>query len=209
MKIEPGTMIKYFPEEVEVGSFGIKHITLTEEDVKRKQLWAAFNLYQYREVRGLKPGTYVKLVGKGHGLMMSDTHMEIDTNWEFIKRAHGDVLIAGLGLGIIVLSVQDKPEVGHITVVEKYPEVAELILDRVPINMDKFSLIIADIFDISFPKERKFDVIYFDIWDDVCADNNKEMVKLHRKFWRYLDRGNPHRWMSSWRKDDVRRLAYA
>ena len=41
---------------------------------------------------------------------MSNTYMERWTNMNFCDYAHGDVLIGGLGIGLIILAIQDNPE---------------------------------------------------------------------------------------------------
>ena len=73
-------------------------------------------------ISGISPGTYVRLLHKG-SCVMSNTSMEKRTNADFCIHAHGDVLIGGLGIGMIVLAIQDKPEVKSITVIEKNQEV--------------------------------------------------------------------------------------
>ena len=45
-------------------------------------------------------------------------------SWLFVEMdfccyAHGDMLIGGLGIGMIILAIQDNPEVKSITVIEK------------------------------------------------------------------------------------------
>mgnify|MGYP000786328328 FL=1 len=42
---------------------------------------------------------------------MSDTPMEKETNRDFVHNAHGNVLIGGLGIGLIILAIQNKEDV--------------------------------------------------------------------------------------------------
>ena len=74
------------------------------------------NLYAFKN--GIAPGNYVRLCHNGQ-IVMSNTHMERWTNMNFCDYAHGDVLIGGLGIGLIILAIQDNPEVHSITVIEK------------------------------------------------------------------------------------------
>ena len=67
-------------------------------------------------IQGVTPGTYVKLSHNGE-CVMSDTSMEKRTNMDFCCNAYGDVLVGGLGIGMIILAIQDKPEVKSITVI--------------------------------------------------------------------------------------------
>ena len=74
-------------------------------------------------------GQYVKL-SVNNILMMSDTDMEKRTNYEFISNAKGDVMIAGLGIGLILHNLEKKVKTGEvksITVYEKYQDVIDLI----------------------------------------------------------------------------------
>ena len=112
---------------------------------------------------GIKPGTYARLTDKEtHQCVMSNTRMEQVTNREFVMNAHGKVLIGGLGIGMILLAIQDKPEVDSILVVEKYQEVIDLIKDQLPLN-NKVTVIQGDIFEYE-PKD-KYNTIYLDIWN--------------------------------------------
>ena len=76
------------------------------------------------------PGTYAALLVKtdsGHSeCMMGDLGYERATCLEVVRRAHGNVLIAGLGLGMILHPILDKSDVSRVTVVEKYQDVVDL-----------------------------------------------------------------------------------
>jgi spermidine synthase len=150
----------------------------------------------------VSPGTYVHLY-VGRHLMMSDTRMEKDSNKEVVCRAHGDVFIAGLGIGLILAPILANPEVTSVTVVEKYHEVVELVepaIRKLP-GGEKLKVIEADILEWTPPKGQKWDVIYFDIWPDICTDNLEEMTTLHRRFAR---RKNPGGWIESWQRKRLR-----
>lgn len=205
--IKPGTMIKYFPKEIKSAhkNFMVEHTVMDEDFVRREQMRASFTPGGAYEVYDLEPGTYVKLVGKENGIMMSDTPMEIRTNREFIEEAHGDVLIAGLGMGLVVLSIQDKPEVKRVVVVEKYHELADFILSQIPYNTKVF-VYVDDIFSFELNAGTKFDTIYFDIWDEISGDNYPQTKVLHKRFRKYLNKdSNLHWWMDSWRRADFKR----
>lgn len=181
--------------------FKITHHELTEEEVKFHKLRDLINFR--RDSDGQEPGTIVHLLNKHGTVMMSDTEMERRSNKFFLWEANGDVLIGGLGLGMVVLAVQVKEEVRSITVVEIHQEVIDLVVPQLPLN-DNVSVICGDILEWYPPKGVKYDTIYFDIWNSVCADNYEEMKKLHRRFARRLNRENPNCWMSCWRLDDVK-----
>jgi len=206
--IKPGTMIKYFPKEIKSanGNFEIGHTVMDEDFIKREKLRGAFGGWEsYAETHDLEPGTYIKLVGKGHGIMMSDTPMEIRTNREFIEEAHGDVLIAGLGMGLVLLSIQRRKEVETITVLEKSRELVDFIVPHLPLT-HKIEIRFGDIFEWLPNDGEVFDTIYFDIWDEIDGDNYPETKVLHKRFRKYLNKdSNLHWWMDSWRREDFRR----
>ena len=153
---------------------------------------------------GLIPGKeYIKLTYRGN-VLMSNTPMEERTNFEFIKKAHGDILIGGLGIGLIVMAIQDKQDVESITVVEKASEVIQL-LSSLPYN-DKVTVVEGDVF--SWKPERKYDTIYIDIWPYVNEDvYEKEMVPLKRRYQRYLKpkEESPNRFLRCWAEYEARR----
>lgn len=182
--------------------FSISYITATEDDVKACQLRDA--IHGRGEYFGFKTGTYIRLLRKPSFFnqpIMSDTFMEKETQMEVLENAHGDVLIAGLGIGMVLLAVQSLPSVSSVIVVEKEQEIIDLVKPQLPLKK-KVSVVCGDIF--SFETSAKFDTIYFDIWDNICGDNWDAMKRLHRRFRSKLKKGG---WMSSWRKADVQDLA--
>lgn len=152
-----------------------------------------FNIRQGNSLGYTYPGTYVKLLVNNQ-LMMSDTSLERKTNIDFVRKAEGRVLIAGLGVGLILKAILDKPEVSEVWVIEKYQDVIDLVAER--FRHPKLMVICADIFEFNLPKTQKFDTIYFDIWPDICTDNLKEMSVLHRKFAK--NKANKSSFMESW-----------
>lgn len=190
---------------VEGKEFKIVRRELTEEDIKYFQLRDIIN--RRRESIGQEPGTIVQLLDKDGEIIMTDTEMERRTNSYFLWQANGNVLIGGLGLGMILLAAQAKEEVNSITVIEIHQEIIDLVAPQLPLN-GKVNVICGDVFKWYPPKGVRYDIIYFDIWDAMCEDNYEEMKKLHRRFARRLRRENPNCWMSSWRHKETKDLVY-
>ena len=172
-----------------------------------------FNLRAVRDGGGtfaVDPGDYVKLIVDGQ-LMMSDTQMEQRTNYSFMHAAHGDIMIAGLGLGLIIYNLRPKIDNGlvkSITVYEKYQDVIDLVEPTIRKQLPdgfNFKVIQADILEYQPPKTEKYDTIYFDIWPDISADNHDDMVLLHNR-WKSHKRDKAS-WMDSWMKLMVYRMA--
>ena len=86
---------------------GVARISIFNVDEKGAK---SFNLRQMlagNSVGFINPGNYVRLHVDGE-LMMSDTPFERRTNEEFVRKASGKVMIAGLGIGMILNALRDK-----------------------------------------------------------------------------------------------------
>lgn len=194
-----GTINERIPEGL-LGNAQITHFEISPEDATRAKLYNFYN----GEYSGLKTGKYMKLIVDNE-IMMSNTQMEQRTNMDFIIRANGKVLIAGLGIGMILEPLFVKDSVNEIIVVEKNRNVISLVTPYIKHN--KLKIVEADIFNYTPENGVKFDTIYFDIWPNITADNWPEMKTLERKFRKYLNKDNPNYYMDCWRKYDIKRLA--
>ena len=146
-------------------------------------------------MRGIRTYSGRACVLKVNGrTMMSDTNHERATNCEVVRQARGDMLIGGLGLGMILHPIMAKPEVRHVTVIEQSQDVIDLVSPTLP-RRDDITIIVADLMEWKPPRGMTWDVIYFDIWPDICIDNLGEIATLHRRFGR---RKRPGGWMDSW-----------
>lgn len=148
---------------------------------------------------GIIPGTYIRLTHNGE-CVMSDTNMEKNTNRKFCSKAHGDIIIGGLGIGMIIMAIQDKPEVKSITVIEKNQEVIDLVASQLDFN-EKVNIICADVFEWKPERGVKYDMAYMDIWNWINQDvYKKEMQPLKRKYARFLKSKdiNPNRFKECW-----------
>lgn len=174
--------------------------TITDEEAKFYNLRAVFREGGFTRV---EPGDYVKLIVDGK-LMMSDTPMERRTNREFLENAKGDVMIAGLGIGLILHNLREKVKAGivtSITVYEKYRDVASLVC---PHYRDlPLKVLEADILTYKPRKDEKYDTIYFDIWPDINTDNLKDIKLLHN---RWKNHKRPGGWMDSWVKSKLQSM---
>ena len=121
-------------------------------------------------------------VGKTHRLgdthlyhgevsIMSDRLQEFQEAEKFLAAAHGDVLCAGLGLGVLHQALMSNDKVKSVTVVEKYQDVIDLVWDHCARD-DRFRLIHADIYDDWFAKDDLFDVGWFDSWTSETGESD-------------------------------------
>lgn len=189
------SVIDYIPEG-QSGNVKIEHFEVTKEASSFTRMRAIFNRSEY-----VPEGKYARLVIDG-SVVMSDTDMEKRSNSHVIRNAHGNVLIAGLGLGMIILPLLEKPEVETITVIEKNQDVIKLVYPY--LKSEKLRVINADIFEWKPDKTVKYDSIYFDIWTFITTESLPEIKKLHNKFKNKLNREDVNCWMDSWQYGELK-----
>lgn len=195
-----GKMHELIPEN-KVGDFEIKYKIATKENVAFEKMRSAihgdYGGYGYHD---FEPGTYTTL-RHYNSTIMSDTPMEVRTCDDVVENANGNVLIVGLGLGIVLLKIQQLKTIYSITLIEKHHEVIDLVAKYLPLK-PFIKIVEEDIFDWLPKRNSKFDTIYFDIWSDICGDNYKQMKELHQKFRKFLNKkSNSSSWMGSWSCD--------
>lgn len=193
-------MTKLIPAS-EKGVAKVEHFQVSKREYEMSLLRATVTRGR---VEPVPEGTYAKLVVNGT-LMMSDTPMEQSTNRSFVLGARGKVLIAGLGLGMILVPLLRNPKVESILVLEKEADVIDLISPvYLPTHEAKLKIVHGDAFTHKVEADWKFDSIYLDIWPNILESNHAEIQRLKRKYRRCLDAEGK---IQAWRETDVRRLA--
>lgn len=176
----------------ECGNVKIETFEITEEDAK------SANMRYFSRNDRVYAGTYKKLVIRNE-VVMSNTHMERITNTEFVKKAKGNILINGLGLGMVLEKLLEKHEkegcIEHITVIEKNPIVIELVGSHYADN-PMITIIEADALEYKPPVGMKYGAVWHDIWTFITSDNLEDMKKLHRKYGRRTE------WQGSWARSE-------
>ena len=171
------------------GDWSIKIFEISKEDAKFQNMRASFSSGPQAYYI---PGIYKKLCRNGK-VIMSNTRDEIQDHMHFIRKARGNVLINGLGLGVCLKAVLEKPEVESVTVIEKSQDVIDLVS---PYFDDlRLTIIHADALEYKPSRGERYDCVWHDIWDDICLDNLETMAMLHRKYGRRCD------WQDSWKRD--------
>jgi len=203
--------------EMESANYSIQKFTVSEKYAK------SFNLRALISFTGggrtIEPGTYTRLrYQKQYNPLMSDTTAESQDHVEFIRRAKGNILITGLGLGFVLdaclfktqreplpcyyISPREErnikrrkptPIVQHATVIEIDQELIDLVMPyyhkKYP---NRITVICADALNYKFTNGVKFDAAWHDIWPSICGDNLPDMKRLHRKYGRRTE------WQGSW-----------
>ncbi len=186
------------------GELGKAKVDFFQVSVENSQMSAIRAMASGRAEDIIPEGTYARL-RVGGTIMMTDTPMEQKTNQELLQRAHGRVLIAGLGLGMVLVPLLAKKEVTSILVVEKSADVLALVGPAFAKAIDEERLFFLndDIHELDLGDSLLFDTIYFDIWPELSTDDLSEMEVLERKFRMNFNPDNPNAWMSSWRRDEL------
>lgn len=183
----------------ESGEWRIEKFKVEEEDVKRQEMRASFHPGEWGRI--VPVGEYTRLM-HGDVLVMSDTPAEIMDHLDVIREAKGRVLLNGLGLGVVLDAILHKPEVQHITVIEISKDVRRLVgqhyLHQNALHLKtnkELQIIVADAMTWRPKSGERFDVVWHDIWNNICADNLPEMIKLHRAYGRRCN------WQGSWGRE--------
>lgn len=202
----PPTLRKVDVPEGRSGRFSIERFEVSEASARA---YNAENFRRNAEDRNVEPGAYTRLLrnpaiaklqGERHVVVMSDTPAELRDHIEPVKLAEGRCLVHGLGLGIVVQAMLDKPEVSHVTVVEQSPDVIKLSAGHYLSNLrykGRLEIIMDDALSWKPHRGARWDVVWHDIWDSIGAQNWESMKRLHRRF------GRRAGWQGSWCRDRV------
>lgn len=185
------------------GDWRIDQVTLTADDVQM------FNLRALRDGTPeivVSPGTYKRLIGPD-GIMMSNTQFEYRTNRLFIEGAHGDVLVTGLGLGMILRPLLARPMVKTVTVIEKEVDVIALVLRsyRDLRQAKRLTVINADATTYTPPAGVIYDCAFHDIWDSWGDTETRRDHNLIRRAWRPYVYGHQECWTQALTDRQIRR----
>lgn len=156
------------------GDWSVSTFVVEDDDLSQR-------ISMWKSGRGVPGGTYKRLMRNGT-VVMSNTPDEIRDFMNFLHNAKGSILINGLGLGVTLKALLNKPEVTDITVIENSEDVIKLVASSY--TDPRLTIIHGDAFAWEPPKGKVYDAVWHDIWDNICSDNLPEMKKLHRKYGR-------------------------
>lgn len=185
--------------EGSLGDWQVRRFTVSPEDEKFQRLRAIAS--SSSRGRWVPTGTYTGLYHRFE-IVMSDTPDEIRDHYDPIYQARGRCLVNGLGLGVVVNAMLQRPEVEHVTVIEIAAEVIELVGRHWKAKYgDRLEIVHADAFAWKPPQGIRYDVVWHDIWPHISSDNLGAMTRLHRKYGRRCD------WQGSWARELCKRMA--
>ena len=187
----------------EDGNWRLEKFTISKNEASRYNFGLMFN---GQGARGVDPGTYTRLVCKGRGLVMSDTPAERRDHLPLVDKAKDleakKVLVMGLGIGMVAGALLRKGfPVEEVTFLERERSVIKLTWPQLKARYGgRVRLIKADALEYKPAKGERYDVIWHDIWDNICLDNAKEMTKLKRRWARRC------LWQGAWGDPEVQRM---
>ena len=196
-------------------AIAIEHFEVSPEEAQVAALRAQFS----GDARGvIPPGRYVRLMvnldpGSPHhdadlgatverAIMMSDTPAERAEAKRALDNLHGNVLITGLGLGMLphaLLSRNDNT-VDHVLVVEKDPDVIDIVGDALHTRhgFDRLHIVQADARTWN-PSVWEFDTAFFDIWPKIGSHMLEEIDAMHAHYGPSITG-----WREGWVEHDLR-----
>jgi hypothetical protein len=161
----------------------------------------AFNFQQATDIvrhamrlpsREIREGTYTRIMCNGKTIM-SDTPAEKADHEDFVRRAHGHVLITGLGLGMVAEACLRRKAVKSVTVIEKSPHVIKLTQPHLMRLWDDcLTVVQGDALKIAKNLtltsayrtlgRHLFDCAWHDIWPTISDGNLSQMKALNLGF---------------------------
>lgn len=175
------------------GDWVVEHFTVPEEpDMEALRCW--------RDGRPVPPGRYTRLGNPRETCFMTDTPAEMNDARELLWHAHGDILITGLGIGMVprlllredlrcTLAMTTYP-VTSVTIVELEQDVINLVAPALR-GDERLEIVCADAFEWKPPEGRRFDWAWHDIWPAAPGPDEREDIKrLRSHYGRYMKRGN-------------------
>ena len=181
-----------YPGYLESDNYIISKRVLTGEDIES---WKG-NIGEIHKDKVQIGKEYLFLSHKGlQKTMMSNHESETITNQKFIDSGKGDILIFGLGLGLIVFPLLKEIGINRITIVELDKGLIDMVspIIRFQDPLRKVKIINGDCF--SWETQERFDTIYFDIWETIDEKAYSEMGILEKRYLKNLKAGG---WIDSW-----------
>jgi hypothetical protein len=171
--------------EGESGDFSIHHCTTTTGPAG----W--LNYVNYKSLTG---GPYTVLCQKFNGSpwlnIMQDSEAEYTEHDWLVSRMSGDILLGGLGIGMIHIPLLASSAVTSVTIVEKYQDVIDLVWDDCPKD-ERFTIVCDDI-NTWDPDSTdglpttNWDVAWFDTWLTHDEPLSQYITRMNDKYGSYV-----------------------
>tara|TARA_R100000781_G_C4059706_1_gene120574 strand:+ start:404 stop:952 length:549 start_codon:yes stop_codon:yes gene_type:complete len=145
------------------GDFAIRHFNGQTTD---------YNWERYLIMKNEIAEAYTVLTKEGCPMpIMQDSYAEYKEHQWLWDNATGDVLVGGLGIGMLHQKLIDNPNVTSVTIIELEQDVVDLVWEHC-IKDDSFTLVVADFETWNPPEGSSFDTVWGDTW---LVDNSLTM----------------------------------
>ena len=119
--------------------------------------------------------------------IMQDSQAEYNEHQWLWDNATGDVLVGGLGIGMIHQALIDNPNVTSVTVVEIEQDVVDLVWEHCAKD-ESFTLVVADFETWNPPEGSSFDTVWADSWlTDNSLKQHEYRTLVEDKYGVYCD----------------------
>lgn len=162
-----------YPEK-QAGNFRIHHGRYTRGLYRN---WGVRDYLFFKVMKPIPITSLQELRGKRWRDWMVDDPPQQWAMEIYAREAYGKVLTTGLGLGLIVHELVKNPSVTQITVVEKAPEVVELIKPYLPDG--KVKIVTDDFYHFVTIDDTEWDHIIVDLWP-IKGKKEKLAALYHR-----------------------------
>lgn len=122
----------------------------------------------------------------GNSIIARDSSEERDIRKEAAREATGDVLLVGLGLGVML---EYLTRAKSITVVEISPSVVKYVEQYYPERLVGVKLIVDDFYHFAENTKQRFDYIYGDIFPSLLPGHTEDWWKFKEQATNLLNRG--------------------
>lgn len=188
--------------------FSIVRHFVCEREANKFNLHLANDCPDNLTKRFLPPGRYMKLVEFPDKLWMSNVPAEIMDHKPFVRKAKGNVLIIGLGIGMVLEGVLCKKNVSKIIVLDIEKDIIDLVSPFYRKFKKKISFVNGDVRDQStienLAKDAPFDSIYIDIWPKIVPETYDEMAILRGIYKKFLSKNG---FIEFWCQRDAKIMA--
>jgi hypothetical protein len=142
-------------------------------------------------VQGSKQGhvvftdeVYFPVLRDSNDVVMSLTPMEVMSQRAGLRKARGNVIMGGLGLGWLALRVLERKQVKHLTVVDNDREVIRVFGEPLKKKFgDKLLLLHGDFYETALDDSAKYDTVLADIWNEYGeASYNRRFKEVKAKY---------------------------
>ena len=127
---------------------------------------------------------------KNEDLIMCSTETELIRYSPFIKKSFGDVLLIGIGLGMVVFPFLDDPSITSITIVDNEPELISYVGSKIKEKdiQNKVTILNGDGYELYNDSSHfgKYDTVLLDFWTTITKDTLDDVFSMKNNYLSFL-----------------------